>query len=369
MKHGASKWIPFILIFAIQNITATANTDSTKTAKPSISWEAFGDFFWAYDNNKPTGENRQPFLYNHNRHASVDLNLAYFKLGISHARYRANLSVQTGTYVYDNYASDHDLLRYFQEANAGIAINKKKNLWLDAGIFASHIGFESAISAENINLSRSLLAENSPYYMAGAKLSFEPNPSWKMSASILNGWQRIQPIAGNSLPALGTQITYTKNQKFLFNWSSFTGTIDPDSSRRMRYFHNLYGQWKIGEKILLIAGLDFGIQQTGKSSASYHTWFSPIAVAQYRLSERIKIGSRIERYADINNAHIAPINNQGFDCSGYSLNLDFAPNPSILLRAEIRHLQSSTAIFKNDEKWQTGNTFALASVVFKIGKK
>ena len=36
------------------------------------------------------------------------------------------------------------------------------NLWLDAGIFVSHIGLESANSRDNLTLTRSIMADNSP---------------------------------------------------------------------------------------------------------------------------------------------------------------------------------------------------------------
>lgn len=367
MKYCTSKWIPLLLVLCISFNEVRANTDSTKATKPTIKWEAYGDFFWTYDNGFSEGEKRQSFLYNHNRHGKVDLNLGYFKVGINHEKYRANVSVQTGTYVNDNYATDHAILRHFQEANAGFSLNKKRTIWLDAGIFQSHIGFESAVSADNMNLSRSLLAENSPYYMAGAKLSYEPNASWKMSASLLNGWQRIQYVAGNSLPAIGTQVTYTTESDFLFNWSTFIGTVDPDSTRRMRYFQNFYGQWKFGKKLKVIGGFDLGLQQTAINSSSYHHWFSPVAIAQYQMNSKLKTAARIERFADINNAHIAPINGKGFDCNGYSINLDFAPNPNILLRVETRYLKSTQALFEKNGNWQNSNFTMLANLIFKIG--
>jgi hypothetical protein len=52
-------------------------------------------------------------------------------------------------------------LKNIYEANVGISLNKKNNLWVDAGVMPSHIGFESAISMDNWYLTRSLLAENS----------------------------------------------------------------------------------------------------------------------------------------------------------------------------------------------------------------
>jgi hypothetical protein len=58
---------------------------------------------------------------------------------------RANLALMAGTYAQDNLAAEQDALKYVNEANIGIKISKTKNLWIDAGIMPSHIGWESAI--------------------------------------------------------------------------------------------------------------------------------------------------------------------------------------------------------------------------------
>jgi hypothetical protein len=101
------------------------------------------------------------FYFNHNRHNEFNLNLGFVKLGLEHSKYRANLALQTGTYSNDNYSAEPGLLKNIFEANVGLSLNKKNNLWIDAGVFASHIGFESAISTDNLTMTRSLLAENS----------------------------------------------------------------------------------------------------------------------------------------------------------------------------------------------------------------
>ena len=86
---------------------------------------------------------------------------------------RANLAVMTGTYANANLAAEPGVLRGIFEANAGAKISKKKNVWVDAGIFASHIGFESAIGKDCWNLTRGILADNSPYYELLLKVIFE----------------------------------------------------------------------------------------------------------------------------------------------------------------------------------------------------
>ncbi|STD05622.1 porin [Chryseobacterium carnipullorum] len=86
---------------------------------------------------------------------SFNLNLGLIKANYQSENLRANVALMAGTYAQDNMAAEQDALRYVNEANVGIKISKTKNLWIDAGIMPSHIGWESAIGKDNINLTRS----------------------------------------------------------------------------------------------------------------------------------------------------------------------------------------------------------------------
>jgi len=132
--------------------------------KPTVNIYGFVDIYYVYDFNKPVTDYRQSFFYNHNRHNEFNLNLGLIRLQLVHPKYRANLSMQTGTYANDNYAAEPGVLKNIYEAVVGISLNKENNLWLDAGIMGSHLGFESAVSIDNLTLTRSLSAENSCFY-------------------------------------------------------------------------------------------------------------------------------------------------------------------------------------------------------------
>jgi hypothetical protein len=162
------------------------------------------EVYYQYDFNKPSDNTRPEFVYSHNRHNEFNVNLVYLKGSYTAERVRANLALAAGTYVNANYAAEPGVLKNMYEANVGIKLSKKKNLWLDAGIFGSHIGFESAVSKDCWTLTRSMVADNSPYYEAGAKLTYtSDNGKWLFSALALNGWQRIQRVNGNSLISWG----------------------------------------------------------------------------------------------------------------------------------------------------------------------
>ncbi len=172
--------------------TATAQNDSTKNP---LEISGYVETYYMYDFANPDDHVRPDFLYSFNRHNEVNLNLGYIQAQYDDDKVRGKLAFMAGTYAIANLRAEPGVLKNVFEANVGVKISKYKNLWVDAGIFASHIGFESTIGAKTWNMTRSILAENSPYYLSGAKISYtSDNEKWFLSGLVLNGWQRIQRV-------------------------------------------------------------------------------------------------------------------------------------------------------------------------------
>jgi hypothetical protein len=368
MKNVFYTLLAVFLILPYSRVFSQSDSLLSWKSEPAISLSGNIDVFYVYDFNKPSTKSRQSFLYSYNRHNEFNLNQGMVKLNVAHAKYRGNFALHAGTYVQDNYAAEPRLLQNIFEANVGLTLNKKSNLWIDAGIFSSHIGFESAIASDNLTLTRSLLAENSPYFLAGAKLSYLPNENWELTTLIVNGWQRIQRVEGNSLPSFGTQVVYKPSSKAKFNWSTFIGTDNPDSTRCMRYFSNLYGQFQATEKLQLIAGFDIGMQQSFKGSSSYKYWMSPVFIAQFAFNERWKSAIRAEYYQDKAGIIIPKTSLNGFQTTGLSLNVDYAPISLLLCRIEGRWMHSKDDIFANKASFSRNNFIIGASVALKFSK-
>ena len=317
---------------------------------PDINWSGFIDVFYAFDFNKPVENFRQEFFYNHNRHNEFNINLALVKLNVSHKRYRANLGIQTGTYAMDNYAMEDDLLKPINEANIGVSLNSNNTLWLDAGIFASHMGFESAISADNLTLTRSLAAENSPYFLSGAKITWNPTEALLISGTVSNGWQHIKRVRGNSFPGIGTQVTYT-TEAITLNWSTFVCSEFRDPERRIRYFNNFYGILSPAERIKVIAGIDLGLQESVRNSSTYEMWVVPTVIGSFEISNVWRTAIRAEYFGDKTSVIIPTNSANGFRTSSFSFNLDYMPDPILMARIEMRYLKSKDNIFlKNNDK-------------------
>ncbi len=327
--------------------TEVVSTDDSIKAEKAKPWKGtlelsgYVEAYYLYDFGQPQTGNRAGFIYSHNRHNEFNVNLALVKLNYSAARLRANIALMAGTYANANLSAEPGVLKNIFEANAGINLHKKKQLWLDAGIFASHIGFESAIGKDCWNMTRGILADNSPYYESGAKLTYSSdNGKFLASALVLNGWQRIQRVGGNSLPSFGWQVQGKPTDRILINSSSFIGTDKPDSVRQMRYFHNFYTIYNITDKFGLTLGVDVGAEQKAKGSKQYNVWYTPVLVARYQPIEKLALAARFEYYSDRNGVIIATGTPNGFETFGYSLNLDVIPFANAMIRMEGRLFQS-----------------------------
>lgn len=342
------------------SINSFAQKDTTKSP---FTFSGYLETYYAYDFGNPDNHNRPAFMYSHNRHNEFNLNLGFVKASYNTDNVRANLALATGTYMNANYAAEPSVLKNIYEANAGIKISKNKDLWIDAGVFSSHIGFESAVGIDNWTLTRGIYAENSPYFETGAKISYTTdNGKWFVSGLLLNGWQRIQRIDGNNTPAFGHQLTYKPNSKITLNSSSFIGNDKVDSTRQMRYFHNLYGIFQITEKFALTAGFDIGAEQKNKGSNHYNTWYAPVVIVKYSPAEKHNLAIRAEYYNDENGAIIGTGTPNGFKTWGYSINYDYLIRKNILWRIEGRGLTSKDKIFIGNEKLGNNNFFITTSL-------
>jgi hypothetical protein len=318
-------------------LSTQAQLYSDSLGKFKIETSAYIDVYYNFDFARPENNERDVFWYNHKRHNEFNVNHGIIKTSVVSEKVRGNISLMIGTYSQYNLISEQELIRNIYEGNIGVKLSKNKNLWLDAGIFASHIGFESAISKDCWTPTRSILADNTPYYEAGAKVTYKTeNEKWMLSGLILNGWQRIKRLPNNSMPSFGTQVQYKPTKKILLNSSTYIGNEGTDSLRQMRYFHNFYGQFDITDKWSMIAGFDIGwqTQEQGKT----RSWNSSALMLRYKINDKFTLCGRGEHYFDKDGVIISKPN--GFKTFAYSLNLDYAPTENMVARIEARGLSS-----------------------------
>ncbi|MEO5979321.1 MAG: porin [Chryseolinea sp.] len=348
------------MIGVLTSVVCYAQDDHTLSP---FSFSGYVETYYAYEFNRPLNNTRPAFVYSHNRHNEINLNLGFIKGSYNKDNVRANLAFMTGTYANANLASEPGVLKNIYEANAGVKISSSKKLWVDVGIFASHIGFESAVGKDCWSLTRSILADNTPYYESGAKISYTSgNGKWFLSALLLNGWQRIQRVGGNSLPSFGTQVTFKPRASITLNSSTFIGTDKPDSTRQMRYFHDLYGIFQVTEAFGLTVGFDYGAEQKSSETNAMNVWFSPVIIAKLVITEKVSVALRGEYYSDRHGVIITSATPNGFKTRGLSTNIDYRIFPNAVWRVEVRNFESKDKVFERRESPSKTDTFVTTAL-------
>lgn len=356
--HIARSFFSLLLLSSHDALADSINmSDESK-----INISGYLETYYLHDVNDATKDARPSFTYSHNAVGKPSINLGLIKANLTTDRVRANLALGSGTYMRANYVAEPKDLQKIFEANIGFKLSE--NLWLDAGVMPSHIGFESAIGLDNWTVTRSMLADNSPYFETGVKLSYtSQDDKWYASGLILNGWQRIQRPNGNSSPSIGHQLTYRPHAKLTLNSSSFIGNDKSDQDRRIRYFHHLYGQYQINDHWGMIAGFDIGAEQAEKNSQRYNVWLSPIIITQYQYSEKLSLAARVEYYQDKDQVIISTDTPNGFSTWSYSANLDYKFTKHVAIRTEVRKFHSRDRIFQQGNRFDNDSLTATTAAI------
>lgn len=325
-----------LLFIACLLACARAYTQETSGA---MYLSGFTDTYYSYSFSNPANNLKPGFIYNYNKNNEININLAYIKCAIARTHTRGNLALMAGTYSNANLAAEPGVLKNIMEANAGIRL--ARNLWFDAGVFNSHIGFESAVSKDCWALTRSLAAENSPYYESGARLDYETG-SWTFQLYYLNGWQRMERQTGPSLPSFGSQITW-ENRNITVSYNTYFGQSSYTGARARRYFHNLYAIARVSSRIGLTIGFDVGSDRIISTGTAPAIWYTPVVMGRYHFSDKLSVTARTEYYADKEGIITG---SSHFGMASYSANLDYRPHEKALLRLEARRYHSQSPLFK-----------------------
>lgn len=346
-----------IWLYSIVLLSFLGNAQEKDSLKIKVS--GFLETYYTYDFSNPTTETKLPFMYNYNRHNEFNVNNGLIRAQLQYGNTYASIAVHAGTYVDDNYVSED--IKLVSEAYVGMYLNDNKKSSIEVGIMPSYIGFESATTAANLTLTRSILAENSPYFMTGIKYNYKPNEKWSFSGLVTNGWQRINKPDKTVAPAFGTQIVYKPTEKAILNWSTFIGKEFYQTELAMRYFSNLYWDNQWNSKWRTILGFDLGIQDSSSLNDKHLYWMSPVLIAQYSINPKWQTALRVEYYQDEDNVIVAT--SDAFKTSGASINFDYLPNSKVKLRTEARYFDSKETIFFDNK---SNNFFVTTSLSFEF---
>lgn len=333
-------------LYAQISNTATLDTSGGVTIN-KLTIGGYIDTYYGYAYNLPNRTQAVPFFVSSANQNEFAVNLAYLDLRLKTDRLRARIVPAFGSYMQSNYANEPAGLRNLLEASAGIKLFKKKEIWLDAGILGSPYTNESAISKDHLTYTRSLSAENVPYYLTGIRIGVPVSKKLNLNLFFVNGWQEIDDK--NDGKSIGTQLEYRPNDKNLLNWDTYVGDEENLShlDYRRRYFTDIY--WLYSAKKVSISSCAYaGWQEmdTANGNSYYNFWWQANFILNYQLTKRTSVSGRFEYFNDVNQVLVSSLPlTDPFQTYGTSLCINVKSFEHALFRFETRQLFSSESVF------------------------
>jgi hypothetical protein len=333
---------------AAPTLLSAQTTPSDTSVK--ITFGGFVDGYYAWDFGQPPTFDRAfasgvLFTTQPARHNEFNINLAFFEAKLEGARVRGRFAIQTGTSVQSNYSgeptngvvSGAGLSRMIQEAFVGTKLSD--NVWVDGGIFFSHMGIESWISRDNPTYTRSLVADYSPYYSSGVRATWQATPKLLAHFHVVNGWQNISE--NNTGKGAGIRLDYAASASAALSYYNF---FSDEAGNLLRTFNGVGAKYSSGN-LTLLGEADYGTQD-GSGAASGSSWYGIVGIARLQVTPTVAFAGRLERYDDEDGVIIGTgVPASPFKGNGGSIGVDVAPAPRVLWRTEARGWGNDTAVF------------------------
>lgn len=211
-------------------------------------------------------------------------------------------------------------------------------LVLDAGVYSSHIGFESFFSQDNWTYTRGWMAELSPYYQAGVRATYTLPflPELSAQLHVLNGWQLI--VDNNLAKSLGAQVAWTTDALVLAvnGWAGPEGPDDDD----LRLF---------GDVVVLVRPLSW-LSVAGSADVGYDVlpddddafWWAAAMHGRVAPLSWLAVAARLERFEDFAGA----MSGTAQALTAGTLTLELRPVSALIFKLEGRYDISTADVFE-----------------------
>lgn len=151
-----------------------------------------------------------------------------------------------------------DMLRHVHRANVSYLAPVGKGLTITAGLFNSLIGYESLYARDNVNYTRSWIADNTPYMMFGINAKYPVTDSLTVTAFVINGYYHLSHP--NDQPSYGGQWAYKATPRLTLTQTVYGGPDQTNTAMQFwRFYANHIIEWK-GESLTLAASYDIGTE-------------------------------------------------------------------------------------------------------------
>src|SRR5438132_8244005 len=284
---------------AVAFLLAQASPPAAET--PTVQLHGWIDVFYGLNTNRPAdGTSFLPGTGTTARRANeVNLNAAAVDVSLEPRPIGFHLTLGFGsgldvvhTAEPSGSAIGPEVWRNVYQASVSYTAPIGSGLLFEAGIYPSHIGYESFFSKDNWNYTRGYMGEFSPYYQAGLKIAYAFDAHWSAQIHFLNGWQIIED--NNRAKAVGTQIAFA-GDRLSVALNTFAGPELPGDDSHWRLFGDVTAQYKATAQLSLGATVDVGRQDRAKGAAAWH---GAGLFARLGLNQKAALALRAEYYDD-----------------------------------------------------------------------
>jgi hypothetical protein len=200
-------------------------------------------------------------------------------------------------------ASDLSAWRHVLVAYAGYTAPVRGRPTLDAGVFPSHIGYESFPTRENWNYSHAWMADLSPYYQAGVRFTYGITSRVQAQLLWLNGWNPVEQ--DHAFRSGGAQVQYASD-RFKATVNAFVGpvrAVDRAGDRSVRYFVDAWAQIAPIPQLAAAAVVDAGLDERPASmprsdGRGFDRWYAVGGYLRYAPIERLAFAVRTDLFLD-----------------------------------------------------------------------
>jgi len=190
-----------------------------------------------------------------------------------------------------------DTFSHFSRANVSYLAPIGTGLTLTAGLFNSLIGYQSFYAKDNLNYTRSFMADYAPYFMSGVSAQYQFTEAIQTAFYVINRYNFLS--SPNSLPSYGTQLKWIALPNLTFTQNFYYGPDQTNTDLKYwRFFSDSILEWKRDELTVGFA-YDIGTEIAVPEAGGQRTFWTGSAIfTQWRFTKEWAVAVRPELYYD-----------------------------------------------------------------------
>jgi Putative beta-barrel porin-2, OmpL-like. bbp2 len=331
---------------------------SRATAQESFKLTGYLDSYFGFYTDS-TGSDFSNYPTISPRDRQFGLNVAMLSGAYSAVNVRGNFSFFWGDIPTS--AWEPGSLNMIQNANVGVRL--AEGLWLDAGLFNTHVGTELLLPKDNLFSSLAVNTWHEPYFHAGAELSYTASDKVFLKLVVANRYSGFAD--NNRKKAVGILAQFKPSEGHVISYSNIisddTPDGTPDDATQTRFFNNLYYSYS-GDKLTFQVGADLGLQansglveDSDTDVDGSATMYSALIAVKYKLTPEFSMGLRGEifndeagflsgRFEEVNDQNVGQGTFRGLQTFGLTLGTEYKPTDKSYLRLEGRYLSTPSEL-------------------------